>query len=153
MENNQALDDNFAIGLSITPDIREFLEDTAKWAHFLSILGFIFVGLLIVIALFAGTFLGLVISEMQNEISGVSSLIITVIYFAIAGLYLLPIIYLYRFSNNLKQALLSDNQHVLSLAFKNLKAHYKFIGILTSIILGFYTLTIIFTIFFNALMF
>lgn len=147
MESNVALDDNFSVGLSITPDIRNFLHETARWAYFLSILGFIMVGLIIIVAVFAGTFFGLAMAEMQQDISKLSSVFFTIIYLAIAGIYLFPILYLYRFANNTKQALQSDNQIALATAFKNLKSHYKFIGILTLILIGFYALTFMFSLF------
>lgn len=146
MENNQALDDNFGLGLNITADIREFLDETAKWAHFLSILGFIMVGLIIIIAIFASTFLGVVMNEMQVESSGVSTLLITFIYLTIAVINIFPILFLYRFAKNTKEALRSDNQPALSEAFKNLKSHYKFIGIVALFMLGLYGLLIFFAI-------
>ena len=80
MDNNRTLDDNFGIGLDITTDIRKFLGETARWAYFLSILGFIIVGLIIVIALFSGTFMGIVMNEMQSDFSEVSTFLITMIY-------------------------------------------------------------------------
>lgn len=146
MENNQALDDNFSSGLNITSDIREFLDETAKWAHFLSILGFVMVGLIILIAIFASTLLGVVINEMQIEFSGVSTLLVTFIYLTIAVINIFPILFLYRFARNTKEALRSDNQVILSEAFKNLKSHYKFVGIAALFMLGLYGLMIFFAI-------
>lgn len=147
MENSQALDDNFTMGLSITQDIRDFLHETAKWAHFLSILGFIMVGFFIIIAIFAGTFIGMVMSEMQNEIPGFSNSFFSIFYLIIAAINIIPIFYLFRFATNTKKALRSDNQIILSEAFENLKSHYKFIGILAALFIGFYVLVIISSIF------
>ena len=146
MDNNRTLDDNFGIGLDITTDIRKFLDETARWAYFLSILGFIIVGLIIVIALFSGTFMGIVMNEMQSDFSEVSTFLITMIYLAIAAINLFPVLFLYRFAKNTKEALRSDNQIALADAFKNLKSHYKFIGIMALAVLGFYTMLIIFTV-------
>ena len=46
MEQNQNLFD-----LQITPESSHYLSETAKWSRFLSIIGFIFCGLLIVVAI------------------------------------------------------------------------------------------------------
>ena len=147
MESNRALDENFGIGLSINADIRQFLSEAAKWAYFLSILGFIMVGFFIVGAIFAGTFMSIVLSEMQSEVTGFSSVFFTIVYLALAGINILPLLYLYRFARNTKQALQSDNQFALNAAFENLKSHYKFIGIVALVILGFYVTIFIFSIF------
>ena len=147
MESNQPLDDNFGTELSITADIRGFLQETAKWANFLSILGFIMVGLIVLIGIFAGTFISVILGDLQNEIPGFSPIYITIFYFIIAAIYIFPILYLFRFAKNTKEALRSDNQIALSEAFENLKSHYKFIGIFTAIMLGLYALMIVFSLF------
>ena len=41
--------------LHLDESAKEFLKETAKWAYFLSILGFIGVAIMAIIALFAGT--------------------------------------------------------------------------------------------------
>ncbi len=147
MESYKALDYNFGKGLNISTEIRDFLHEAARWAYVLSILGFIMVGFFIVVAIFAGTFISIVMSESQNDISGFPSAILTVIYLVIAGINVFPVLYLYRFAQNTKHALRSDNQTALVYAFENLRSHYRFIGIFAIIIIGFYTLIFIFSIF------
>ncbi|HSI90761.1 MAG TPA: hypothetical protein VK927_06555, partial [Adhaeribacter sp.] len=41
----------------LSPEIKDYLLETAKWGKFLGIVGYIFVGLLVLTAIFAGTFL------------------------------------------------------------------------------------------------
>lgn len=62
------------------------------------------------------------------------------ILFAFGRIVLLPIFYLYKFSKYSKTAIYSEDSEQLSLAFKYLKKHYKFIGILSIILLSFYVL-------------
>ena len=54
------------------------------------------------------------------------------------GMYLIPTIYLYRFSTKMRIALDSNDQESLSYSFRNMKSMFKFWGIFIAIILGFY---------------
>jgi hypothetical protein len=60
------------------------------------------------------------------------------VYFAILGLYILPLLYLSRFASNLKTALYADDQDNLALSFENLGKLFKFLGILTLVVIGVY---------------
>lgn len=51
--------------------------------------------------------------------------------------------YLYRFSIQLKAALESNNSATLEKSLKNLKSYWKFTGIITIIVLGFYVLGVL----------
>lgn len=42
--------------LQLDQSAKDFLKETAKWAYFLSIVGFVGIGLIMLIAVFAGTF-------------------------------------------------------------------------------------------------
>lgn len=115
---------------------KEFLRETAKWANFLSILGFILIGLLVIIALFAGTLM----STFSNGFggSGMSGAFVTILYLLMALLYFFPVYYLFKFASNMKKALAIDNEDALTKGFEYLKSHYKFIGIFTIILLSLY---------------
>lgn len=56
MENAINLND-FEIDLTVSHEIEIYLKETAKWAKFLSIVGFMVVGIILLIALFAGSIL------------------------------------------------------------------------------------------------
>jgi hypothetical protein len=124
--NNQAID---------------FLKETAKWANFLAIMGFIGIGLLVIIALFAGTLFGSL--PESNAYAEVGSGLIMLVYLLMAVLYIFPVLYLYRFADKMKTALARNDEDILSDALMNLKSHYKFIGILTIVMLAFYALGIL----------
>lgn len=129
--------------LVLTKGSVSFLQETAKWAKFISIVGFIGIGFLVLIALFAGTFLSAMTSEMEGMPFG-SGIFISVIYIIMAALYFFPILYLYRFSVKTQEALRLSNTQVLQEALENLKKHYKFYGILLIVALGFYALAFLF---------
>lgn len=114
------------------------LNETRKWTNFLSIMGFIFIGLMILIA-FA------VSSMMTTMADGESALpfsgtVLGFVYLIIAFIYFFPILYLYRFSKYTKKALETKNSNDLNEAFKNLKSHYRFMGIITIVMIALYAL-------------
>jgi hypothetical protein len=134
--------------LELNQSAKGFLKETAKWAYFLSILGFIGVGLMVVIAIFAGTIFGVIGNMMPGEIAGkigaAFGIIITIFYLLLAGLYFFPVYYLYKFASNAKTALQKEDTETLTTSFQYLKSHYKFIGILMASILCLYGLVIVF---------
>jgi hypothetical protein len=121
--------------LTISDSSKRFLNETGKWGKFISIVGFVFIGILVLVGLFAGTILSSFGSTLPFP-----GVLIGLIYIVIALIYLFPILYLYRFSTKIKIAFLSVDDISLEKAFENLKSHYKFMGILTIIVLGLYIL-------------
>ncbi len=124
--------------LVLTPEIKTNLNKTGKWSNFLAILGFIFTALIIV----GGFFATMVMSFLPtgDNFMPFPSFLFGLIYLVIGIVYFLPILYLYRFSSGIRQALRLNDQNKLSNAFLNLKAHYRFIGILTIVFLCIYIL-------------
>jgi hypothetical protein len=59
-------------------------------------------------------------------------------------LYFFPVLYLFNFSKKMKNALSNNKTVDFTLAFKNLKSHYKFIGIFTIVIISMYVLMFLF---------
>lgn len=135
------------IELHLNVSAQGFLSETAKWAYFLSILGFIMVGFIVVAAIFAGaifTTVGQMLPlEQMGMFSSVFGIIMTVVYLLIAALYFFPIYYLHKFSSNLKLAIKNKDSQTLAKSFEYLKSHYKFIGIVAVVVLCFYSLTLI----------
>lgn len=130
--------------LQLNESAKGFLKEAAKWAYFLSILGYIGIGLIVLAAIFAGTLFGFIGNMMPLEQMGMFSsafgIFITVVYLLIAALYFFPIYYLNRFASNLRAAFRDNDSETLAKSFEYLKSHYKFIGILAVIMLCFYAL-------------
>lgn len=124
------------------------LNETGKWTNFLSIMGFIFIGLMIVL----GFFIGSIFSENANDQNNTpfSGTIIGFIYLMMGLIYFFPVLYLYKFSTFTKKALMHQNPDDLNEAFKNLKAHYRFMGIITIVLIAIYLLAFVIGIFFGA---
>ena len=134
--------------LHLDESAKDFLKETAKWAYFLSILGFIGVAIMAIIALFAGTLfstLGSTVPRMGG-MGGSFGVMIGVIYFALAAIYFFPVYYLNKFATNAKKAFRENDSEALTNSFEYLKSHYKFIGIFTLSIMILYGLILVFAV-------
>lgn len=129
--------------LKITGQTAIYLREAAKWTKFLSILGLIGIGFYVLAMIFmmlttaAGS-----LGPLPNQF-GAFSIPYFIIMIIIMVIYALPIWWLYKFSTNLKIALEIKDQATLDSAFNFLKKHYKFIGIMTVIMIVFYILMVI----------
>ena len=128
-------------GLGIDNISRSHLSETAKWARFLAICGFVFIGLMIVY----GIMMALVIVSMSNsmtqfdgsnngnQIKGLIGIGMIIFYILFAVIAFFPYYFLLRFANKMKAALVSNDQDSLNSSFQNLKILYRYMGILTII--------------------
>lgn len=143
--------------LEVTDIIKSALLETAKWTKFLAILGFVGIGLMIVAAFFMGVVMSSVNSfndygTSTNAFDFIGTGVISIIYIVMAVLYFFPVKYLFDFSNKVKTALQIQDQLLFNEAFTKLKSHYKFIGILTIVMIALYILIILGTIIFAVIM-
>jgi hypothetical protein len=132
--------------LTVTKASKSYLSEIATWARFFAILGFIFIGLLLVFAFFAVPIFGTV-TKSQSGVPDDLGSIMLVTNVLIAIVYFFPLYYLLQFSKKIKKALKTKNDQMLANAFQMLKSHYKFIGVLTII-----TISLYFLFFISALM-
>lgn len=132
MEQNSSFD---SFEFHLTQEAQGFLKETGKWAMFLAILGFIALAFMLLggLSMFA---MGDAIdsaSSMGGSPMSLPGTVLGIIYLIAAGLYFIPVLYLYKFASNIKQAIANSNTIQLTEALKNLKSHYKFVGIITII--------------------
>ena len=118
-----------------------YLKETAKWAKFLAILGFIGCGLLVLGGI-ALVFTMSAASMGGAAFGGMYSSAFSLVYLALAALYFFPCFYLYRFASTMQQALQAGEAIQLQTSFRNLKSCFRFIGILTIILIAVYLLAI-----------
>ena len=126
----------------------KYIKESANWAQFLSILGFIVIGFMLLGSIFAGTMFS------QFDEFGVlpfPSFLFGLIYLIVAIIYFFPIYYLYKFSSEVKRAINLKNSMALESGLKNLKSHYKFLGIATIVVLAIYILAFIIIFFASSL--
>lgn len=134
LDKNYAADDSVRINQAS----QEFLLETARWAKFLSSVGFIFLGITVITAVALGA-----LSSSVRLVTGIKGTAVAFIFIAIALLYFFPVYYLYNASVRLKKGLLSNDEKIVASGFESLKSHYKFVGILTIVILSFYAIFLI----------
>jgi hypothetical protein len=120
-----------------------YLRDAARWARFLAIAGFIFCGLFVVAAILFMTVLSSLFNSMgASGVSGIGAGLIGVVYIAIGVLNFFPCLYLYKFAARMQAALSGNNQEQLNSSFLNMRAFYRFVGVLMIIALAFWVLSL-----------
>ncbi len=128
--------------VTLTTASKRFLKETAKWCFFMSVLGFILIGFLLLLAVFASTIMSFA-GKMQPGIPSNMGIFMTAGYAVMSVIYFFPVYYLFQFSKKMKKALATKNEETLANAFEMLKSHYKFLGVFTIITLSLYVFAII----------
>jgi hypothetical protein len=133
--------------LHIDPLTKSHLWETARWAKFLSIVGFVLCALIIVGGLFFGSLFSTFSNRSEMYEGGINptglGVTMVFVYIIVAVVYFFPCLFLYRFSTKMKIALNGNAQEQLNLAFQNLKSLFKYVGIITIIMLALYGLAIV----------
>lgn len=131
--------------LQVSSASQSFLGEAAKWGKFLSIVGFIFCGVLAIASFFAPRLYSSMAAyqSLPSGMARVISGVITLIYLCFAVVLFFPSLYLNKFSSRMKIALSSMNQENFDESLRNLKSLLKFYGIFTIIMLSFYVLAFI----------
>ncbi len=98
--------------------------------------------------LLAAIFITISLSDLPDEAVGLGPFgfmknFLSLFYFLMAGLYFIPMYYLYKYSSNMKTALQFNDSNLVAEAFVNLKSHHKFLGISVIVILSLYLLILI----------
>jgi len=127
--------------IEIEIDTLKHLNTARKWAMFLAIIGFIFLGLIIIIGLIAGTFLT-AFSSGENGL-GIPESLMFVPILLLAVVYFFPVLYLFRFSKHTSHAIQTYDKLELHKAMKNLKYYFAYIGVLIIAIFSLYIVVLI----------
>ncbi len=124
MQNEQSL-----FQISLDDEAIFQCKEISKWAKFLGIIGFVFLGLLLLVSI-ATTF-------YLTHTSGLGTLIGS-IYLAVVGIYIYPVFALFRFGKWMKMALTNADQVLFNKSLKSLKNCFLYIGIVTIILICIY---------------
>jgi hypothetical protein len=126
--------------IELTTDSLHSLDSIWRWASFFSILGFLLIAFLILV----GIVMGFVFSIFDDgQTSAALKYGIMAFYFLFGGICFYPILLLFRFSSWTKKALRNKSSLDFSVALKNLKNHFKYIGIMTIVMYTTYFVIII----------
>jgi hypothetical protein len=129
--------------LSVDLESIEHLTETARWAKFLAIVGFIMCGLIAIVSFFIGTiFASSSLSGFSGTGAGMGSALggvfITLVYLVIAVAQFFPCLFLYQFAVRLRMALRTNDQVKLNQSLKSQKFLFRYAGIATIIVLCLY---------------
>jgi hypothetical protein len=124
------------IQINLSGEAMAYLATTRKWTLFLSVMGFIVSGFIMI----AGTVITLVMAFLNTSAFMPERLPygwFAALYFVIGAVYFVGSYFLYRFSAQAKQALASHDAAALTEAFRNLRTHYVIVGgsIISAIVL------------------
>ena len=146
MEQNSSL-----FSLTIDPLAKSHLLETAKWARFLAIVGFVFLAFAVLLGVYSTVTVNR-FEEDYREMGGLGSegvlspagTGVAVMYIIMAVIWFFPLLFTLRFANQMRNALQGNNQELLSASFHNLKVCYRYLGIITVIFLVMIALSMLF---------
>ena len=127
--------------IEIEQETLKHLNTTRKWAMFLAIIGFIILGLIVIIGLIAGTFLTAFNSGGKDL--GIPESLMFVPILLLAVIYFFPVLFLFRFSKHTSHAVHTLDKLEFHKAIKNLKSCFVYIGVLIIIILSLYIVVLV----------
>ncbi|MDR1792824.1 MAG: DUF5362 domain-containing protein [Bacteroidales bacterium] len=132
---------------------QSYLKETAKWAKFLGIVGFIGAGFYLLFGLFSRLILKLLFANVGNVTGlppmygGMSITSLSIIYFfygiIAAAITFIVAWYLFQFARKAKEALATSDENAMEFSHKNLNTYFKIRGILTIIMLSFLALSLL----------
>lgn len=123
--------------LSLTHDGVKDLKSTKGWVLFLAIVGIVMTGLMVLLAIFT-IFMG----AMMEEQTGVPVWVLSLVYILSAGISIIPIVFMLKFSKFAKQAYDQNDNKAFNNAVKGLKSLFKSVGIITICSISVYVIAI-----------
>jgi hypothetical protein len=116
--------------METSSNVAELLRQTKPWVRFLSVLGFIGVGLMCLAGAFGAA--AAVVTGDPNMVA------VSLIYPVAALLYLFPSLFLFRYASRIADFLRGGQAAQLEAALAAQKSFWKFVGILTVVMLVLY---------------
>lgn len=136
---HEIIDNNFGSGTTLSPEAIGYLKTAGKWGKFIAIMGFIGIGLMVLM----GVVMGTVLNNIPGAPAGFPMAMFSGLYLVLAIINFFPTLYLYRFSSHIVNGLEANSPLDVTTAFSNLKSLLKFIGILIIVIIAIYLLIFI----------
>lgn len=132
----------------ITKEAGRLLLTISKWTKFLSILGFVMIGLVLLMLLFAGIFISGMnsyaeYSHMYPYMPGQFSWGFFIIYLIFLAIYFVPLFFLFKFSTLVKKAVVESNTRILTQSLRFLNNHYMVVGILAIVAIAGFIFSVI----------
>lgn len=127
--------------IEIGSEILNNLNSTRKWTTFLSVLGFIFLGLLIVAGLTTSLFLTTFKTQEANL--GIPESAMIIIFVVVGAIFFFPVFFLFRFSRKTRDAIQNLDSKKLLKGLNNLRLYFTYIGVMVIVVLSIYVVALI----------
>ena len=136
--------------LQINEPINFDLRKAASWLKFLSILNYVYMGLSILFTLIVIIFSIMIMSDRYGDTGAGAIMLVLSLFFGVlyAVILYFSATYGIRFSSNINNALISNNQESMQKAFSSLGSYFKLHGILAIIYIILTILYILFVVIF-----
>lgn len=124
------------IDLQYDAESKTSLFNMGKWARFLSVTIFIFLGLFLIVFVLAGTAFRTILSNFIPEFGDLGStmlLVITFFLFLLLVVYASVFYFLFNFSTKIKQGLLTEDTSTINKSLKSLKTYFIISTILATV--------------------
>jgi hypothetical protein len=138
-------DNQDIFSFEIDESVNNTFHEMTRWTKFLAILGFVFLGLMVVGGLAVAVYLSNMNLGRQFDNMG-GSIGIALLYILISLVYFYPTYALLKYSTSMKQALAMRDKTKFSAAITYLKNMFKYIGITMILFLALYGVIIIISI-------
>ena len=131
------MDDNQSIlELQVDQTASKNLSEVSRWAKFLSITGFVFMGCMLIVFIAMRSQITSTLSQVIPGFADVNSLGVLVAFFIIiAGIVFLLMYFLFRGSILIKKGIETKSQDMFNNGLASLKAYFMMYGILAIIAL------------------
>jgi len=146
MDNHELSQSEPTEPLKLNQEAVQSLRETRKWTTFFSILGIILIVIMLIISLIVALVLPFLNESVNTPFPPA---LLSIVYLIIAGIYILPVIYLMRFGSLVKKALSVSSDQMLGQAMKNLALHFRTVGIITIVMISLYIVAIILMVIFG----
>ena len=122
--------------LRITPTSKDNLISTSRWANFIAIVGFVMLGIMVVISI--STF---ILTPLMGEFQDFQSIpfplyLVGLIYLIYAVIGFFPYYFLYTFAKKVRKGLETGDQSIFDTGLLNLRRLALFVGVLMIIALS-----------------
>ncbi|MBL7753855.1 MAG: hypothetical protein JNM44_05200 [Chitinophagaceae bacterium] len=125
------------IEVTVDEQSREHLLDAAKWARFLSVTGLVLAGIMLLLFSYSIWSDGAAAGSTSFLVGSTLGIILVI------GLYIYPMVTIFRFSTGIRNGLNQFNQPELMEGLRYLKITFRYLGILLILVLVLYILLFI----------
>lgn len=137
---NKPIEENF---LLVSQEIKSDLITITKWAYFMSIIGFIGIGIMAIGSVSTFFLTGAATEYQDFQNIPFPLYFIGIIYLATAVICFFPNYFMFLYAKKLRKGLDTNNQELLAEGFKNEKKLTVFLGVLVVISLILFVMMII----------